>query len=297
MQALAEAGGQGQPPTEVAANITRFFQERFAYTLKLQSADGSRRTLEHFLLDDRRGHCEYFASAATLLLRASGIPARYATGYVVEEWSPIERQFVVRARHAHAWALAWIDGRWREVDATPTGWFAAEAEAEPAWRPAADLLSWLGFSFQRWRVSGDESDEGFSTLWLLAIIPLAAWVAWRVTRRNRVRTASTVASVDAVSGASPIEPLLERLEALGFRRPAATAVRPWLQSLPLPMELQPAAAAVAHGYARWRFDPASIDSSTESTLRTQAIDLAQKIEAEASNTRDDSTQRHGAALS
>lgn len=297
MQVLAEAGGPGQPPAEVATTITRFFQERFAYTLKLQSTDGSRRTLEHFLLDDRRGHCEYFASAATLLLRASGIPARYATGYVVEEWSPVERQFVVRARHAHAWALAWIDGRWREVDATPAGWFAAEAEAEPAWRPVADLVSWLGFSFQRWRVSGDESDEGFSTLWLLAIIPLAAWVAWRVTRRNRVRTASTAASIGEIATALPIEPLIERLEALGFRRPATVSVRPWLQSLPLPSELQPAAAAVAHSYARWRFDPASSDAAAESTLRTQATDLALKIEADTASTTNGSAQRHGAASS
>ncbi|MBX9965700.1 MAG: transglutaminase-like domain-containing protein [Burkholderiales bacterium] len=293
MQVLTEAGGQGLPPAGVARTLQRFFQERFAYTLKLDAREGGRRTLERFLLDDRRGHCEYFASAATLLLRAAGVPARYATGYVVEEWSPLERQFVVRARHAHAWTLAWIDGRWREVDATPVGWFAAEAEAEPAWRPAADFFSWLGFAFQRWRVSGDESDEGMSPYWLLAIIPLAAWVAWRVTRRNRVKLQAATASPDAAAGPSPIEPLLERLEALGFRRPAAAPVRPWLQSLPLSPALQSAATAVAHNYARWRFDPATTEPSADS-LRTQATDLAQRIEAEAADASRDPSSRHGA---
>lgn len=293
MQVLTEAGGQGLPPAGVARTLQRFFQERFAYTLKLDAREGGRRTLERFLLDDRRGHCEYFASAATLLLRAAGVPARYATGYVVEEWSPLERQFVVRARHAHAWTLAWIDGRWREVDATPVGWFAAEAEAEPAWRPAADFFSWLGFAFQRWRVSGDESDEGMSPYWLLAIIPLAAWVAWRVTRRNRVKLQAATASPDAAAGPSPIEPLLERLEALGFRRPAAAPVRPWLQSLPLSPALQSAATAVAHNYARWRFDPATTEPSADS-VRTQATDLAQRIEAEAADASRDPSSRHGA---
>jgi len=296
MQVLAEAGGQGLPPAGIARALQRFFQERFAYTLKLDAREGGRRTLERFLLDDRRGHCEYFASAATLLLRAAGVPARYATGYVVEEWSPLERRFVVRARHAHAWTLAWIDGRWREVDATPVGWFAAEAEAEPAWRPAADFLSWLGFAFQRWRVSGDESGEGMSPYWLLAIIPLAAWVAWRVTRRNRVKPQAAADSLDAAAGPSPIEPLLERLESLGFHRPAAASVRPWLQSLPLSPALQSAASTVAQDYARWRFDPATTEPSTDS-LRTRATALAQRIEAEAADTSRDPSSRHGTAVS
>lgn len=296
MQVLAEAGGQGLPPAGIARALQRFFQERFAYTLKLDAREGGRRTLERFLLDERRGHCEYFASAATLLLRAAGVPARYATGYVVEEWSPLERRFVVRARHAHAWTLAWIDGRWREVDATPVGWFAAEAEAEPAWRPAADFLSWLGFAFQRWRVSGDESGEGMSPYWLLAIIPLAAWVAWRVTRRNRVKPQAAADSLDAAAGPSPIEPLLERLESLGFHRPAAASVRPWLQSLPLSPALQSAASTVAQDYARWRFDPATTEPSTDS-LRTRATALAQRIEAEAADTSRDPSSRHGTAVS
>lgn len=298
MQVLAEAGGAGANPGEVSKKLVRFFQDKFAYTLRLEATEGGRRTLERFLLDDRRGHCEYFASAATLLLRAAGVPARYATGYVVEEWSPLERQFVVRARHAHAWTLAWIDGRWREVDATPTGWFAAEKEAEPAWRPLADFLSWLGFRFQRWRVSGNESEEGMSPLWLLAIVPLAGWVAWRVTRRKRVAVAevsTTEAEVETTT--SPIEALLARLEALGFQRPPTESVRRWLNTLPLPDDTRPLATSVARAYARWRFDPAGLAPAAESTLRTQAAELTARLQpastpATAEPT-DPTNQRHG----
>lgn len=302
MQVLAEAGMAGVAPEAAPRKLVDFFQERFAYTTKLESADGGRRTLERFLLDDRRGHCEYFASAATLLLRAAGVPARYATGYVVEEWSPLERQFVVRARHAHAWTLAWIDGRWREVDATPTGWIALEQEAESAWRPAADLFSWLGFRFERWRASGDDADQGLSPLWLLAIVPLAGWVAWRVTRRKRVAVASAVSTdADVAAPRSPIEPLLQSLEAQGFRRSPTETVRRWLMSLPLPADTSRLVAAVAHDYARWRFDPAGLPPASEASLRFRAAELATRLERESMASPpiviDPKNQRHGADAS
>src|SRR5439155_1389676 len=75
------------------------------------------------------GHCEYFATATVLLLRAAGVPARYATGYSVQEWSRLERRYVVRARHAHSWALVWADGAWRDLDTTPPLWADEEAAA------------------------------------------------------------------------------------------------------------------------------------------------------------------------
>ena len=70
----------------------------------------------------RAGHCEYFAASTTLLLRAAGIPARYATGFAVMEYSPLEAAFVVRARHAHAWSRAWNGERWVDLDTTPPSW-------------------------------------------------------------------------------------------------------------------------------------------------------------------------------
>jgi len=299
MQVLAEAGMAGAAPELAPRKLVDFFQQRFAYTTKLESADGGRRSLERFLLDDRRGHCEYFASAATLLLRAAGIPARYATGYVVEEWSPLERQFVVRARHAHAWTLAWIDGRWREVDGTPAGWLAMEQEAEPAWRPAADFFSWLGFRFERWRATGDDSDQGLSPLWLLAIVPLAGWVAWRVTRRKRVAVAPGLSKgADVTAPRSPIEPLLQCLEALGFRRSPTETVRRWLTSLPLHADTSRLVATVAQDYARWRFDPRGLAPAVEASLREHAAELAARLERESMApppvVTDQTNQRHGA---
>ena len=38
----------------------------------------------YFLSDSRRGYCMHYASAATLMLRALGVPARYVQGYTVQ---------------------------------------------------------------------------------------------------------------------------------------------------------------------------------------------------------------------
>ena len=92
-----------------------------AYSPLLLQQDVGRKksALSHFLLQSRAGHCEYFATATVLLLRAAGIPARYCRGYAVQEFSKLENRFIVRDRHAHAWTLAYVDGIWTNFDTTP----------------------------------------------------------------------------------------------------------------------------------------------------------------------------------
>jgi hypothetical protein len=112
-------------------------------------ARSDRTALERFLLEHRSGHCEYFATATTLLLRQAGIPARYAVGYAVQEKKG--RYYVVRERHAHAWCLAWIQNRWREVDTTPGSWLAIESQNASMWESIRDLFSRMSFEFAKWR--------------------------------------------------------------------------------------------------------------------------------------------------
>lgn len=135
------------------AGLQDWFSANFRYTLFLGSSKNAQegRSLEQFLLEDRAGHCEYFASTTVLLLRSLGIPARYVTGYSVQEYSTLEDAFLVRQRHAHAWAEAYIDGRWVEVDTTPATWLAEEEQRTPFWQPASDLLSYLWQRFGEWR--------------------------------------------------------------------------------------------------------------------------------------------------
>ncbi len=80
-----------------------------------------------FLQESETGYCVHFATAATVLLRAAGIPARYVTGYLT---TAVPGQTVtVTAEDAHAWAEYYepaLDA-WIVLEATP----AAEAPEEP----------------------------------------------------------------------------------------------------------------------------------------------------------------------
>ncbi len=72
-----------------------------------------------FLEDSETGYCVHFATAATVLLQAAGIPARYVTGYTAEVKRGLTT--VVRSDNAHAWAEYWIPGfGWTVLEATPS---------------------------------------------------------------------------------------------------------------------------------------------------------------------------------
>jgi protein-glutamine gamma-glutamyltransferase len=111
---------KGQSKNEAIRLVSSFFKENFKYSLKFPKVQKDTAPLSSFLLEHRSGHCEYFASATSLLLRSIGIPTRYVVGYSVHEYSPSEQEYVVRARNAHAWVMAYVNGSWLTVDTTPS---------------------------------------------------------------------------------------------------------------------------------------------------------------------------------
>jgi len=176
----AELGLRNVPAEEAARRIERHLAE-FTYSLFRERRPPEGETaLGEFMTRTRSGHCEYFAAATTLLLRAAGIPARYATGYAVEERSGLEDAYVVRSRHAHAWTRAWIGGRWVNLDTTPPDWVAEEAGQAPFWESLADLARWAGF---RWTMREElkTSDAWYGVLVILALI-----LGWRMFGGRRV---------------------------------------------------------------------------------------------------------------
>jgi len=98
--------------------LLRSFHSGFEYTLE-PGDPGSHDPLARFLFETRRGHCEYFASAYAVLLRAVGIPSVVVTGYAGGEWNPYGGYFLLRQSDAHSWVEAYIDGAWRTYDPTP----------------------------------------------------------------------------------------------------------------------------------------------------------------------------------
>lgn len=110
--------------------------------------------LAYFLCERKKGHCEYFASAMAVMLRAVWIPSRVATGYLGGTQNPLVEWQVVRASDAHSWVEAWIPGSgWVTFDPTP----AAEQSSSGLsrlrmWIDAVELLwqDWvIGYDLDR----------------------------------------------------------------------------------------------------------------------------------------------------
>lgn len=123
----------GKSDAEKVEAISTFFKEQgFKYSLDLPTPKKNKTPIAAFLLDHRSGHCEYYASATSLLLRAAGVPTRYAVGYTAHEYSPAEQQYIVRLKDAHAWVLAYVDNTWVKVETTPGGGMTAEGNTSTA---------------------------------------------------------------------------------------------------------------------------------------------------------------------
>lgn len=104
---------------ERADAIFRHLRTEYTYTLDV-GEDGSPVSLMDFLHRVKRGHCEYYASAMAMLLRAIGIPSRVVTGFLPGEWNPNGNYFIVRQRDAHSWVEAFLPRRgWVTYDPTP----------------------------------------------------------------------------------------------------------------------------------------------------------------------------------
>jgi transglutaminase-like putative cysteine protease len=106
--------------------------------------------VQDFIFNQTEGHCELFASAAVLMLRAAGVPARYVTGFRGGEWNAVGGYVAVRADRAHAWAEAFLpETGWVRVDATPPG-----PSPPPAGR-LAEMLDAFDYYWSRWVVGYD----------------------------------------------------------------------------------------------------------------------------------------------
>lgn len=133
------------------------FSGGFRYTLDFSDVDWDENLdhIEDFVVNQRRGHCEFFASALVLMLRSQGIPARVVVGFHGGDFDDDAMATVVRKRHAHAWVEAYITpeecpqqwlrmgqasgaGAWLRLDPTPVS-SGAEQSSTTAFIAAKDF--------------------------------------------------------------------------------------------------------------------------------------------------------------
>ena len=90
----------------------------YAYSLQMRA--GGPDPLADFLFNVREGHCEYFATAMTVMLRTLRIPARVVNGFQPGEYNAAADAFIVRQADAHSWVEVYFSETDSWVPFAPT---------------------------------------------------------------------------------------------------------------------------------------------------------------------------------
>lgn len=109
-------------PYERALRLIQYLTKNYEYDLNTPPAPKGKNVVEYFLFHSRRGYCEHFATAFTLMARSVGIPSRLVTGFVPGSYNPITGYFEIYGSDAHAWTELYFSPiGWLTFDATPAG--------------------------------------------------------------------------------------------------------------------------------------------------------------------------------
>lgn len=242
--------------------LKNFFQDNFQYTTHLKISNQPNKTaLENFLKNTRQGHCEYFATATTLLLRASGVPAHYVTGFAIQEKGKNNQEYLLRGSHAHAWCRAyigghkttiqeertlstpnnqektftiqrevWTDGQWIDVDLTPSAWLSLDAPKPSLKEKIGDNFQRIREDFQLWRAN--EKNRGWVNLTLILItITLLIFIIWRLSS-SRIHKNKTPSSHTPTfqTNHTNLNLILPKLEKQYGPKPSGQLLTTWLST-------------------------------------------------------------------
>ena len=132
--------------------VQTYLSEHAEYSLSPGKLPKGKDFVEYFLYENKKGYCAHFASAATLMLRAMGVPARYVEGYAVRPSDVIqntigyyetkkadsngdtrmENVVSVKDYNAHSWVEVYIDNYgWIPVEVTPGSFVNASGIVQP----------------------------------------------------------------------------------------------------------------------------------------------------------------------
>ncbi len=260
LRALAARLSEGTAtPEERVARTTGYLGRELRYSLTPGRFQSTQPVAE-FVFEKKKGYCEYFASAAAVLLRLQGVPSRYVSGFSPREAGKVAGHYVIRESDAHAWIEVFMPGRgWVEVDPTPADQLAEFREAhgpgafDRAWDGVKALVAALRAraAFGGWQALVDALRSPAALV--AALLALAA-VAARAFGRPAVRRwfAPTALSSQGVGTQGPpeIAALLAELDAAwsrsGYPRPPHRGPLEHLQAAPPPLF----SAAVAETSAR-----------------------------------------------
>jgi transglutaminase-like putative cysteine protease len=117
MQSIIKRESFSASDEDIVKRVAVYIQNSAKYELYYDSALDSEENIVIAFLDEYKvGNCTHYASAATLLFRAIGIPARYVEGFFVEATEGVD---VDITNPPHAWVEVYLDGiGWVYVEVT-----------------------------------------------------------------------------------------------------------------------------------------------------------------------------------
>lgn len=269
---------------EQLAILRTFFHRDFRYTRNLTirqpfSRASGPTAISRFLTEARAGHCEYFATSAVLILRAAGIPARYATGYAVMERDVKRGGFVIRGTHGHAWCRVWDKdaGVWIDFDPTPPDWLGSVSGRPRLAQRLNDDLKRLREDFFLWR--NKPENRLAVTLTMLAVgTALAAFIVKRLWRsRRRLDAAQRATGYEGPVARTPLHALEPRARMRLGERPPGEPFARWLDRLRPMLANSKCLDEAISLHQRLRFDPALQQPADQERLARLAAELESQL--------------------
>lgn len=130
--------GNETNPYNQAVLIERWLRTNIVYDENTNAPPNGQDLVDYTLFDNRRGYCEHYSAAMTVMLRSLGIPARVVVGYSPGQYDPQSGGWLYLQSNAHAWVEAYFPGYgWIPFEPTaarPLG----EFDVEPVDRADAD---------------------------------------------------------------------------------------------------------------------------------------------------------------
>jgi transglutaminase-like putative cysteine protease len=112
---LAQDLTQGKENVYDKAKAIEAYLRTYPYTLEVPTPPEDQDVADYFLFDLKKGYCDYYATAMVVLARASGIPARFVSGYSSGSYDAANAEYIVRKLNAHSWAevyfpeIGWVE--------------------------------------------------------------------------------------------------------------------------------------------------------------------------------------------
>ena len=97
------------------AKAIEAYLRTYPYDLNVSAPPEGVDVADYFLFDLKKGYCDYYATSMVVLARASGLPARFVSGYSPGSYDAPNAQYVIRELNAHSWAeiyfpeIGWIE--------------------------------------------------------------------------------------------------------------------------------------------------------------------------------------------